>query len=357
MEFNRYKVVRVEEETEDTKTFYYDPTSVNGEFVAGQYITVSAQINGEEVRRSYSLCTAPHEELRGFSVKRVTNGLMSNFLHDNIKEGDDLILSNAEGRFVVNADEAKQRDHYFIAAGSGITPVLSMVKTVLENEPLSTCYLLYGSRSENNIIFHKAFDYLMEKYQDQLIVTHTLSQPIKEKKSGFSGLLGKSTIKWTGEVGRIDEPKIRVFLAEHPSKSGNNLYYLCGPGDMINKAEKYLSDNGISKDTILKEFFAVTVDVEQKGEEGNVKIILDRKEYTVQVKERETILDAAFREKIDAPYSCTSGACSSCMAKVVEGEVVMDVCLALEDDEVEEGYILTCQSKLKSSSAVITYDV
>lgn len=357
MNFKLQKVIKIIEETSDTKSFYLEKPSENLSFKAGQYITIKCMIGGEEVRRSYSLCTAPFEELYGFSVKRVKGGKMSNHLHDDISEGDQLEVAGPEGRFMIDPQPDLERDHYFFAAGSGITPVMSMVKTIMQEEPMSSCYLLYGSRSENEIIFQEELEKLASKHRDQFYITHTLSQPVKEKTGGLSGLLGKTKITWKGERGRIAPAKIKDFLSKYISKSGRSSFYICGPGDMIKSIENTLLDLGEIHENIHKEYFS-THDIKAgSGTDGNVVITLDQNQHLIHVESDETILEAALKAKLDAPYSCTSGACSSCLAKITTGEVKMDACFALEDDEVEDGYILTCQSRLISESAEISYDV
>jgi ring-1,2-phenylacetyl-CoA epoxidase subunit PaaE len=357
MNFTSNKIIKIVEETPETKSFYLDKPSDNFKFSAGQHITIKCLINGEEVRRSYSLCTAPYENQYGFSVKKVKGGKMSNYLHENITQGDTLEISNPEGKFIIETQGDLERDHYFFAAGSGITPVMSMVKTILIDEPMSSCYLLYGSRSENEIIFKDELAKMVSKHQDQFYVVHTLSQPVKVKSSGFSGLLGKTKISWTGEKGRISPSKIKDFLSQYTSKSGRSSFYICGPGNMIKSIEETIIDFGEIPANIHKEYFTSQVIKKGKGSEGNVVIILDQKEHIIHVEDDETILEAAIKAKIDAPYSCTSGACSSCLAKLSSGEVKMDACYALEDDEVEDGFILTCQSRLVSENVKLTYDV
>ena len=357
MNFNDYKVQKIVQETDDTRTFYLDVNPELRDFKAGQYITISAMINGEEIRRSYSLCTAPFEELFGFTIKRVKGGIMSNYLHDQISEGDNLSISGPEGKFIIEPQADIQRDHYFFAAGSGITPVMAMIKTILKEEPMSTCYLLYGSRSEKQIIFKDQLKKMQNQHTDQFYLVHTLSQPLKEKVSGLSGIFGKTRTAWTGEKGRISSPKIKDFISKYTSKSGRSSFYLCGPGSLIEEGENTLLDLGEAKENIYKEFFTTKISKPGTGNLGSLTIELEKQTHVIQIQADETILEAALRENLDAPHSCTSGACSSCLAKLSKGEVKMDVCYALEDDEIEDGYILTCQARLISDSATLTYDV
>ena len=188
MEFNELKIKKIVLETEDTKSYYFNvPEHLKSKYryKAGQYITIDHEVNGEDVRRAYSICTAPESGEMAVTIKRVKNGKMSNFFFEKINEGDQVKVAAPEGRFIVEPDHEKGRDHYFIVAGSGITPVMSMVTTILEEEPKSACYVLYGSRNEDQIIFQEGLSDLEKQYADQLFIIHTLSQPKKRKQVDF----------------------------------------------------------------------------------------------------------------------------------------------------------------------------
>lgn len=358
MEFNELLVTGIIDETHDTKTFYLKiPSESYQNYLPGQYITVRAEIGGEEVRRSYSLCTSPYENEFGVTVKTVKKGKMTGYLHDVISVGDVISVSIPEGRFTVEPDHDAVRDHYFIVAGSGITPVMSMIKSLLEKEPQSTLYLLYGSRSEKDIIFNKEFDRLENKYSGQLFVVHTLSRPSEVRSSGLGGLFGKKVSSWSGEKGRIKTNKVKDFLSKYTSRSGRSEYYMCGPGDLIETTEKYLLSQGILPLHIHKEYFSAKTIDKGEGVAATCKVTLHGVERELEILPTETILEAMLRYKLDPPYSCTSGACSTCLAKKFDGDIKMDACFALDEEEVAEGYILTCQSRILSKSAEITYDV
>lgn len=362
--FDTLKIDKIVKETEDTISIYFEiPKDLNERyrFKAGQYLTIKAEIEGEEVRRSYSICTPPQAISPAVSIKRVSGGRMSNFLHDKISVGQKLEVLAPEGRFTVLPDDALARDHYFFAAGSGITPVMSMIQDILEHEPKSSCHLIYGSRSENGIIFQNILDELEKRHEGQLHVCHTISQPSKVKAGGLSGLLGKKLVSWKGDVGRIDTSKVADFLSKHPAYNSSQLYYICGPGTMISNVESALIDQGINKDYIKKESFGGGVPKSTGGEAkatgaSMVTVKLNNEVIAISMDDSKTILDELIDLGKEPPYSCTSGACSTCIAKVTSGEVKMDACFALDDDEVEEGYILSCQARPITEEVTVEFE-
>lgn len=353
----------VRQETADTVSIYFDVTDAHKEnysYLAGQYVSVVADINGEEVRRSYSICTAPHEGKLAIGVKRVSGGKMSNYLNDTIKKGSTLEVHKPEGRFLVESDGNKKREHYFVATGSGITPVIAMIKDILENEARSKCYLYYGSRDEESIIFKEELDRLSQLYANQLEVLHTLSNPKKVKAKGIKGILGMKEPTWKGEVGRIDVPKFINFLELHPPLFKEQHYYFCGAGEMVAMCKRILEERDVDKKHIHLEYFTTPKSdnslVSQNVQEAQLTAYIDDEKYEVVVPPKKTVLDALLDQGIKAPYSCTSGACSSCIAMVEKGSVEMEVRLALDDDEIEEGYILACQSHATSKELTIRFN-
>ena len=283
-----------------------------------------------------------------------------NYLIDKLYEGDSIEVMAPEGKFVLEPNVDLGRDHYFIAGGSGITPIMSMIMTVLEEEPKSTAYLIYGNRNENNIIFKSKLDQLESNYKDQFVVSHVISQPTKEKSGGLKGLFSKGKISWGGITGRINNKCLLTFMDENQSKSKNNYYYLCGPGGLIDTAEVCLKESGVDSTKIKREYFTSADTAAASGIEGSsdaiVSVSLNGEKFKINVSKDKTILEALLDEGKDAPYSCTSGACSTCIAKVKEGSVEMDACFALDDDEIKSGYILTCQARATTPTLDIDFD-
>ena len=358
--FHNLTVKKVVEETDQSKSIYFDiPDQIKEDYQyrAGQYLTLKFDINGNEERRSYSICTSPLESDLGVNVKRVKKGLISNHVNDIAKAGVEMAVMTPDGNFTLDLSEHKQRDFYFFASGSGITPVISMIKTILEEEPKSTCYLLYGNTDENSVIFKDELQGLADKYAGQFIYQQTLSKPLREKAGGLKGLFSKGKMNWTGWIGRIDQSKVDQFLDENQKKSVEAHYLVCGPGAMIDTIIDHLEGKGISDEFLHTERFVSSKPAGSgDGVGGQVKVHLAGKTYDVVVPADKTILDALIDEKIDAPYSCTSGACSTCVAKVHSGEVSMDVCYVLVDSEVKAGYVLTCQARCQSPEVELTFE-
>lgn len=351
------------QETADATTVTFSvPAELRKDFdyTQGQYLTLIFNLKSGEARRAYSMCSSPTEDDIAVTVKRVEGGLISNHICDNVTAGTTVNVLPPDGRFYTKLDETAKKTYYFFAAGSGITPVYSIIKTILEKEPKSTVHLLYGNRNEDSVIFKEGLNRAAKRYAGQFTVTHILSQPKREKAGGLFGAFKKGKISWTGAVGRIDERMVNEFLEKNPDINKNAEYFICGPGAMIDTAEKALLRKGIDEKNIHTERFTVTKDTENQiaGTDGaTAKITLDGKVTEVDVPADKTILDVLIEAKINPPYSCTSGACSTCMAKVTKGEAKMDACFALDDDEVEEGYILTCQAHPVTDEIELTFDV
>ena len=267
-----------------------------------------------------------------------------------------------QGKFIVETQHDLQRDHYFFAGGSGITPIMSMIQSLIEEEPMSSVYLLYCNRNEESIIFKDRLDALADNHAGQFTIRHILSQP-GGKSKGIKAIFGKKNDKWKGWKGRIDNSIVQKFLDENNTKSGNNNYYLCGPGGLIESVESYLKASGVDSSTINREYFTnpdQKVDTDSTNLENDsdckAEVTLNGETFSAVIPSGKTVLEALMEMGKDPPYSCTSGACSTCVAKISEGEVAMDVCFALDDDEISSGYILTCQSRTKTNVIKIVYE-
>ena len=363
--FHQLSVKKVTAETADAVTLTFEvPAGLKEsyQYTQGQYLTLKFQLNGKEERRSYSMCSSPLENDLSVTIKKVKGGKISTHIHQNIKVGDTIEVMQPDGRFYTELKEENKKNYYLIGAGSGITPLMSILKTVLEKEPMSHVFLLYGNRNEDFIIYKNELDQLEKKYGGQLIVEHILSQPKREKKSGLGGLFSKGKTTWTGKVGRIDGNVVKKFIEENAPRHKASEFFICGPGTMIDDVEKTLQAKDFKKENIHREYFTAAdsggAAAASTGVSGaKVKATLDGKIHEVAVPEGKQILFALLDKNIDAPYSCTSGACSTCMAKVTKGSVKMEVCYALDDAEVENGFVLTCQSHPTTEEVELTFDV
>lgn len=343
--FHSLKVKQVIRETKDSVSVSFhvsDDLASIFQFQSGQYLTLRALINGEDVRRSYSLCSAPHEGEYRIAAKEVEGGRMSSWLNRDVYEGMTIEVMPPQGNFLLG--EGKK--HAAFAAGSGITPILSMIKSVLKDDHDAHFVLFYGNRDLNGIMFKEEMLRLQES-SGRLHVYHVLSREKAE-----SPLL----------EGRISKDKVMSLLQQYGGL-GADQYYLCGPGDMIMSVADTLKANGIAADRIRYELFTTPVN---EGEVHNVDahgssevtVVMDGLEYVFPLEmDGEFILDAAMEAGVDAPFSCKGAVCCTCKAKVIEGTAEMEMNYALTDSEVEEGYILTCQAHPTSEKVKIDYDV
>ena len=354
--FHSLRVARVRKETDDCVSIVFDVPAELEElfrFHQGQSLTVRKTLNGEETRRTYSICSAPSDRLLRVAVKRVEGGIFSTWANDELKEGEHIDVMPPVGKFYTPLDPAQSKHYLAFAAGSGITPVLSLIKTTLLTEPRSQFTLVYGNRTRNSIIFKEELETLKDKFIDRFRMYHVLSRETTDTPIGS---------------GRIDSEKLELFFKKLIDIRSIDEYFLCGPEEMIFCIKGYLSARNVAADHIHFELFTIpgqkksTVDTsgsEEKsaGPVASVSVKLDGISFDFDLEfEGETILDAALKQGADLPYACKGGVCTTCKARLTHGTVKMDENWGLEPDEVDQGFILTCQSHPTSEKIVVDFD-
>jgi ring-1,2-phenylacetyl-CoA epoxidase subunit PaaE len=342
-------VKEIIKETPDTITIsFWQPIHQAVNYKAGQFITIIPEINGKKERRSYSMSSSPREGNLAITVKKVKYGLVSNYIFDHIKVGDAIEVMEPMGHFVAEPDPENARNIVMFGGGSGITPLMSIIKTILPVETKSKIYLVYGSRDEENIIFKKQLEALEQEYKHRFKVVHVLTKP---------------TYTWTGYKTRINQASAVIFLKQDIGVHIPDAeYFLCGPEGMMDQVSNALHLFNVPVENIHKEHFGtihhetIVEDDDDTVKEQIVTIKYEGKDYSVKVKPHETILEAALNLDIDLPYSCQAGMCTACMGKCVAGKVKMDEEDGLTDNEVKQGYVLTCVSHPMSAGVVIEVD-
>ncbi len=351
--FHALKIQEVRQETDDSVSIAFDiPSNLRGsyEYLSGQYLTLKAEINGEEVRRSYSLCSSPHEDQWRVAVKQLENGKFSTYANEVLKAGDTLDVMTPTGNFSITPDATQKRSIALFAAGSGITPIVSIAKTILTQEPLSDVALFYGNKTISSIIFKEEIEGLKNEFMDRLKLVHILSR----ENLGTPILKGRINVEKANDL-------YKVFLRNTLPDS----VYICGPEQMILDVKESMTSNGLDEKSIHLELFTSPDAVKKEPVEkydgpqidSNVSVILDGDQFDLHLEsDGENILDAATKTGADLPYACKGGVCCTCKAKVIEGEARMDVNYALEPEEVAAGYILTCQAHPMSDKLIVSFD-
>lgn len=354
--FYQLKVLEVKKETEDSTSVAFDvPNELYKSFnyKPGQYLTLKFNLNGEEVRRSYSLCSSPvTEEPLRIGVKRVKDGLVSNYINDNLKVGDTVEVMPPDGRFFADVKKGNYKTYYLFSAGSGITPILSILKTVLLTEEHSYVHMIFGNRNQESIMFKATLEKLQDDYPDRFILVQTLSRP----KSKWSDL-------WTSpkeqpfRKGRVDTEAIEWFVKEYPPYAQNVEYYICGPGTMIQNTKKALKSMDVPDERIFIESFggSDSKDTTVAFENAKLTAHLGGEHIQVSIPNGKTILRTLIDAGKKPPYSCEGGVCSTCICKLKSGKIHMKNNLALSDQEVKQGYILSCQSIPLTAEIEIIY--
>ncbi|MBS1783126.1 MAG: phenylacetate-CoA oxygenase/reductase subunit PaaK [Bacteroidetes bacterium] len=324
------------------------------QFSPGQYLTFKHHIDNVEVRRSYSICSSLAERELRVAIKKVEQGKFSSFANDFLKPGEVLEVMPPNGKFSPRKNNPNKKHYLAFAAGSGITPIMSIMKSVLEQEPESDFTLVYGNKNRNSIIFREAIEGLKNRYMQRLRVYHLLSREMMDV---------------TMFNGRIDAPKVKQLADSLIDVKGMDEVFICGPETMLLAVRQQLIDLGLTTEQIHIELFS-SPDEPKPNHENWIKDHKSANDATSKVSVRldgttfdmdlsyhgDSILDAALKHGADLPYACKGGVCSTCRAKVIEGEVEMEVNYALEKNEVAQGYVLTCQSHPKTDRVFIDFD-
>jgi ring-1,2-phenylacetyl-CoA epoxidase subunit PaaE len=355
--FHSLKISNIRQETDDTVSIAFDvPRELHEEyqFNAGQYLTLKAVIDGEDTRRSYSICSGLFDDELRVAVKKIKGGLFSCFANDVLKEGDELEVMTPMGNCFTHLDKAHEKHYVGFAAGSGITPLISIIRTILAYEPKSTFTLVYGNKTRKSIIFRESLIDLKNSFISRFNMINVLSREDQEIEI-FSG--------------RITGEKATEIMGKLIPASGADEVYLCGPEEMINDVSDTMQKRGISKDNIHFELFTSPTSAQGKeqvsekentdlsGKMSSVSVIVDGDEFNFELDMGGmSILDAAMERGADLPFACKGGVCCTCRAKLIEGKVNMEINYSLEEDEVEEGFILTCQSHPLTERIVVDFD-
>lgn len=356
IKFHDLKVIRVIKETADTISVSFEvPNHLKNEFqyLPGQYLTLKLKEDRTDNRRAYSISSSPYSgEPITVTIKKAEEGFVSKKLHDELKEGDILEVLPPLGRFTVVPNNNQSIKYVMIGAGSGITPLMSMIKALLMSEPKSKVLLIYQNRNEDSIIFYDLINKLINDYSN-FDVKYILSQPSTE---------------WNGLSGKINgDYALRLIKENLDGDFTKNEYFLCGPIGMMQDLQNTFEQAGISAEKVHREMFTAPLPEidEEKPVDAKVEQIIIRQKVTIKlygdtnsffVEPDETITQAAMREGLEPPFSCQIGACSTCRAKTMSGKVFMDETEALTTQEINEGYVLTCQAHPLTNDVFIDFD-
>jgi ring-1,2-phenylacetyl-CoA epoxidase subunit PaaE len=355
--FHPLRVKKVEKETDECVSITFDvPEELkhNFQFRQGQTLTIKKTINGEELRRNYSICSSPFDNKLQVAVKKVGGGLFSTWANEQLKTGEILDVMPPTGKFYTELHPSQKKNYVSFTAGSGITPVISIIKTTLLTEPQSSFTLVYGNRTKNSIIFKEELEALKDKFMDRFRVYYVLSQEKIDAPINY---------------GRIDVAKLDLFFDKLIDLRRCDEFFLCGPEEMIFCIKNYLLEKGVASSHVHFELFTVPGQTKElkierpegpvaSGAKSRLSVKLDGIMFDFDLPyEGESILDAALKQGADLPYACKGGVCTTCKAKLLEGKVDMDVNWGLEPDEVEKGFILTCQSHPRTEKVVVDFDV
>lgn len=354
-QFHTLAVAEIRRETEECVSIAFDvPESLASEYeyIQGQYLTLKTDIDGEEVRRSYSICSCPLDNELRVAVKEVPGGKFSTYANQVLQQGDKLEAMTPIGKFYTELDASNKKHYVAFVAGSGITPVMSIMKSVLRTEPNSYFTLFYGNKNFDSIIFRDEIEALKNDYLQRLSVYHLLSREITDAPL-FNG--------------RLNGEKANHFLDRLFDWKKVDEFFLCGPGEMIMDIKETLLNRGVDKKKVHFELFtspgqakSAPKPVVEKAEEeydSQVEVTLDGITYSFGLDEDgPNVLDAALHHGADVPFACKGAVCCTCKAKVLDGKVEMEMNYALEEDELEAGYVLTCQAHPRTPKVSISFD-
>lgn len=355
-EFHNLKIADIYKETEDTSVVTFEvPSELDPQFKfrQGQHLTLKADINGEDVRRSYSLCSSPLDKKWQVAVKLIPGGKFSTYINEELKIGDEVEVMAPSGTFGVDVNPGEAKNYLFFAAGSGITPVLSMVKAHLAQEPNATCKLFYVNKTAKSIIFKEELEQLRNTYFGRFEIFYFLTKERRDIEL-FNG--------------RFDDEKMKILTKTFIDIPDTSEVFLCGPEKMVNYVSEYLINEGLPKDLVHFELFVTGLSEEdikrqerlskQNVEGVEVTIVDGGKEFLfTMTKEYDNILDAALGAGADLPFACKGGVCSTCKCRVIDGAVEMKINYALDDKEVSQNLVLSCQAVPTSEKVVVDFDV
>ncbi len=355
IDFHKLRVAEVKRETPDAVSVRFDlPEHLRETFTfkAGQHLTFRREIGGEEVRRNYSVCVSPNEGVLKIGVKKIAGGAFSSWVNDELEAGDELDVIAPHGSFCWNFDADARREYVAFAGGSGITPILSLMKTALAMEPRSRFTLFYGNRTSMGVMFLEEIAALKDRYLDRLALFHFLEDE-EEEIDLFNG--------------RLDRDKVEHVLTALVKPEHVDAFFICGPGPMMDAAEAALLAKNVEKSRILIERFttgplsaaqaAAARALEEKAAGLKMSVTLNGRRMNVTFDpDKHSILDNVRAAGLPAPFACKGGVCATCRAKVTAGEVSMKVNYGLSEQELADGYVLTCQATPVTEGVALTYD-
>lgn len=344
-QFHSLKIKSILRQTDKAVSITFEvPTALKADFAftAGQYITLKTVIDAKEIRRDYSLSSSPQSESLTVTVKEIENGVFSSYANTQLKTGDTLEVGTPNGRFIYDPKTDTSNTIVAFAAGSGITPIMSIARTVLETD--SNFVLIYGNKSPKETIFYDEILKLQTLHSNRFMVQFVYSET-DEKDALF---------------GRIDSGNVQYILKNNIAVNNSQKFYLCGPEGMINTVNGILTEKGVVASKVLFELFTAsevkTTSTSTNEGDSNITILVDEEETTLVMSQKQTILDAALANNLDVPYSCQGGVCSSCICRVTEGAATMRQNNILTDNEVAEGLVLSCQAEPTSTSIKVDFD-